>query len=414
MFDLTMKNKIILFSVLWLCQLSACSSHNTNKIPPRVRYLKHLTIIPTNHKPEHKIILKKNTTYGDSSGFYLIPKFKGIAVDYKKRVYILNFPEKLIYVYNPDGSYLRKIGKNGRGPGEFQWPLAIRIKHNNLYILGYNQQKICVYNLKTLHHVRDDYLSLNRITGKKPSWLIWASNHNWYYRAVNFYVRSDDSYLVFFSDSDIGIGENISGRTYVVSIFKPDEGKYSRQNILSFPWTEGLLANNKMVIPYVPYKRRSEFTYFDGQLVYGWTGDFLFKFYNDDGNYEKAFCYPYKKAKLKIKDILAYYHNPSKQIIKSIRDDSLPNTWPVFNKVVMSDKRQLWVSTNVKNRKVHKWWILNQNGKLLGTFTWPINRIIEVVKDGYAYALVHDFHDGIDKIVRYQIKFRKVRLSETK
>jgi len=80
----------------------------------------------------------------------------------------------------------------------------------------------------------------------------------------------------------------------------------------------------------------------------------------------------------------------------------------------MSDKRQLWVSTNVKNRKVHKWWILNQNGKLLGTFTWPINRIIEVVKDGYAYALVHDFHDGIDKIVRYQIKFRKVRLSETK
>jgi len=362
--------------------------------------------MPSNPRPEFKITLKADATYGDSSGFYLNSFFKGVAVDQDKRVYIINFPSKSINVYKPDGSYLQNISRNGRGPGEFQWPLAIRIKNNRLYLLGYDQQKICVYNLKTMKDIRDDYISLNRISGPKPAWLKRAFNHHWYYKATNFYVLPGNNYLIFFSDNDVGSSKNLPGRTYVISIFNPKKGKYIQQKVLSFRWTGGTLVGNHEIMSYVPYKRRSEFAYYKGQLVYGWTNNFLFKFYNDNGQYEKALYYPYKKAKLIKKDVFAYYHNLNKQMKEAISSDTLPKTWPVFNKMVMSDKGRLWISTNVINRKVHKWWVLNQNGKLLATFTWPVNRIIQVVKDGFVYALVIDYPNHIDKIVRYQINMK--------
>ena len=377
------------------------------KSPARIRDLKNLTKIQTNQKPEYKITLKADATYGDSSGFFLSPSIDGVAVDHKKRVYILNLRAKSINVYNPDGSYLRNIGRNGRGPGEFQMPYAIQIKNNRLYVLGYVLQKICVYNLKTMQYIRDDFISLNRINGVKPTWFKQAFKHRWYYRATNFYVRPDDNYLVFFSDNGVGSPKYLAGRTYVVSIFSPEAGKYIQQNVLSFRWTMGTLANHHEIMFFVPYKRRSEFAFYNGQLVYGWTGGFLFKFYNDDGKYEKALYYPFKKAKLNIQDVFDYYHNPDLQTKEAIRNDTLPETWPVFNKVVVSDKGRLWVSTYEKNRKIHQWWVLDQNGKLLAQFKWPVNRIIEVVKDDYAYALVHDSADGIDKIVRYKIKMEK-------
>ena len=56
----------------------------------------------------------------------------------------------------------------------------------------------------------------------------------------------------------------------------------------------------------VPYIRSSQFDVASGQLVQGWTNDFLFTFYDQKGNYQRAFYYPFDKEPLTEENALAH------------------------------------------------------------------------------------------------------------
>ena len=392
---------ILLFFSLW-----GCSARKTNQVPERIRKLKNLTVYSPDVKPAYKITLDKDAVYGDTTGVVLSPRITGVAVDNRKRTYIADLAAKRIDVFNPDGSFLQSLGRNGRGPGEFQLVYKIKIKDNYLYALGYSLQKISVFNLLTMQLVRDDEISLDKISGNKPAWVSRTLKHKWLYRATNFYVFPNGNYLIFFSDDAVAFGNNLRGRTYEASIFSPDSEKYLEHNVFSFPWTGGVLVHKGIIMFHVPYKRMSQFGYANGQLVYGWTGDFLFKFYNEKGTYQRAFYYPNPKVKLTVKNAIAYYGDHDQSIINAIRNDTLPSTWPAFHSVVIDNKHRLWVSTFVMDQKVYQWWVLNQNGKLLARFTWPRDKLIKVVKNGYVYTKEYNKTTGVVKIVRYQINWK--------
>lgn len=393
------------FFYFGLILLMGCATHKAKKIPESIRKLKNLTVYSPDAKPDFKITLDKDAVYGDTTGVVLGSFITGVAVDNRKRTYIADFAAKRIDVFNPDGSFFRYIGRNGRGPGEFQYIWKIRIKDNYLYALDYFLQKISVFNLLTMQLVRDDYISLNRIAKNKPSWLNHTRKNGWIYRATNFYVLPNGNYLIFFSNDGESFA-NLRGNTYEASIFSPDSEKYLEHNVFSFPWTGGIVANKNVIITRVPYKRMSQFDYTNGQLVYGWTGDFLFKFYNGKGTYQRAIYYPFHRLKLNLKDALASLDNSDSQSMEAIRGDALPSTWPAFHSVLMDNKNRLWVSTFARNQKVYRFWVLNQNGKLLARFTWPRDKLIKVVKNGYMYTQETDTATGISQIVRYRIEMK--------
>ena len=50
-----------------------------------------------------------------------------------------------VYEYAKDGSFVRRIGAKGRGPGEYLSPQGIGMSGGRLYVFDYNTQKILIY-----------------------------------------------------------------------------------------------------------------------------------------------------------------------------------------------------------------------------------------------------------------------------
>lgn len=208
----------------------------------------------------------------------------------------------------------------------------------------------------------------------------------------------------------VATAANLPGRTYEFSLFDAEQETYTRHDVLSFHWTGGVrvidTGQRTSISFFVPYKRSSRFDYTNNTLVYGWTEHFLFKFYDDEGNYQHAFYYPFNKQPLSVENVLAYTGYTSPQSEELIEMDNLPDTWPAFHTLVFDDENRLWVSTFTDNPDEHKWRVFDKAGRLLATFNWPKENDLQQVGNGYAYALQRDPETGLFSVSKYRIEMK--------
>lgn len=58
---------------------------------------------------------------------FLFSEIRRIAVDEQGRIYVLDLKEHSVKIFDENGSFVKKFGKKGQGPGEFQFPFEIFI-----------------------------------------------------------------------------------------------------------------------------------------------------------------------------------------------------------------------------------------------------------------------------------------------
>lgn len=56
---------------------------------------------------------------------YLFGDIQAVAMDAAGRVYVADRIGSMVRVYGPDGAFLRQLGREGRGPGEYEWPVGL-------------------------------------------------------------------------------------------------------------------------------------------------------------------------------------------------------------------------------------------------------------------------------------------------
>jgi len=73
---------------------------------------------------------------------YLFVRFSGqssalgnIAVDTEGRLYVLETRSYEVRVFDPDGEFLRKFGRPGQGPGDFQSPFGIDVAGDRVHVM---------------------------------------------------------------------------------------------------------------------------------------------------------------------------------------------------------------------------------------------------------------------------------------
>ncbi len=70
-----------------------------------------------------------------------------IATDSKNNIYILDRQEKSVYLFNEEGKFLKKIGRSGQGPGEFERPCSIYIDAKDIiYILDERNRRVEIFD----------------------------------------------------------------------------------------------------------------------------------------------------------------------------------------------------------------------------------------------------------------------------
>jgi len=399
-----LKNVIrYIFFILFL----GCSVNESSKIPENIGKLKNLTVYPANTSPAKNISFRQDKVYGSAKDV-LVGKIGDITIDDSGRCFIADGNQNTIHVFDSNASYLTHIGRKGKGPGEFYRIKDLQIKDHKLFAYDLTQFRYHVFSLDSLSFRYTVNLGNNKIRSKEIS-----DTH-----LNRVFVRSDSRFLAIFTknfykdNKDWGILK-IRGLYYLLD----KNGNITSQKLLEsqsqlnvlVPYAGGATDQQGR---YTPIQRMGYHPGFygkalleltdDNHIFWAWTKSFLIKVYNPEGEYQRAIYYQPENVPL-TRETATEAGIPD-FILKGWQSMKLPKYWPALKNLKIDDKNRLWISTIVKDFDVYQWWVLKDNGELLARFTWPRNRQIEVVKNGYLYARETDEATGLQQIVRYQIR----------
>lgn len=281
---------LIIFAYLLL---SACGSKADFEIPEEVASLENLTVYSADSEPGFEIVLNKETVFGDTDEV-MLGGWLSAHVDDLGRVYIADNQETMIHLYNPEGSYIRQIGREGEGPGEYRNISQMRTDSDHFYLMDRNLNRITTYDIQTFEVLDDASIAIDQ------------DNMDGHFRyPSSFYVKDDGNFIIelgmAFSQANPEADDD--ARKVEYKIMEASTGEFLSDNIYSFPASEALVSRQGqgMMVMSVPYKRGSRMEYQNGQMVYGWTDQMLLKFYDERGAYQRAVYYPFENVPLQKK-----------------------------------------------------------------------------------------------------------------
>ncbi|MCC5906908.1 MAG: 6-bladed beta-propeller [Balneolaceae bacterium] len=401
---------------------TSCTFQDEESIPENLEDLHNLIVIQKNSSPQSSIkfirdlvIDDKNATanwYTDtSSGFAFAGAdwFAGLEIDDTGKIFVGNRFEKVIHVFDSTGKYLQKLGGEGRGPGEFNGILDIKIQSGQLLAFDSFQFRTTFFSLDSLDLTEVRNVYTNRTPDREE--LRGRPSH-----PVS--LISDDllivGYLNEMRNANYGtekynLDQERSVRYYIVD----REGKIRSEMIEELKDLENITAvvdgNHLFNIDALPFLQQPMITISnDGYIYTANSEDPLIKKHNVNGDYIKAFYIPMEKKTIDRDEITNLFAEDDEVNSNLLLHAELPEKWPALSDMVTDDENRLWAATNPKSEKlIHEWWVLQDTGELIATFRWPGNRSIEKIKGGYVYTRETDKASGLQQIVRYRIEMEK-------
>lgn len=386
-------NKLII-PVLMIVALG-CSPQKTGQIPVHIQELENLTVYPVDMLPGRTISFTKEIVYGDSDEI-LIGVIGDFAVDDLGRVFIADTRIMVLYAFGPDGRFITKLGRDGRGPGEFVNIKDVKIHGDYLYASDPSQSLVHVFALETLAGEKTVLLAGNR--GRFPA---LASASPW---IRDLYVRSDQTFIGEFIEHDrerLTQWRNIEVNSMFYLLdsngaISEELFEYTREIRTVFPGTvQNVQPFFGMTLTVVSSTDR---------IYMAGPDYFLVKQYTPYGTYQQAWFYPVRRFPL-TRDSAIEAEVRRDRYIDNMNLMNLPETWPVVTEMLIDNEDRLWVATTVEDMSIYEWWILEESGELIARFEWPRNKPIKVIRNNHIYTRETDDETGLRKIVRFRFEY---------
>lgn len=389
-----------LFCVVFLL-FAGCSQNESKsdepEIPEHIQQLDSLTVFPIESVPRTNMSFEEEVRFGDTEEVFL-GVIREVLVDNRGRVYLADsgWGHRGIHVYAPDGSFIKTMGGGGKGPGEFLSFRNVDIVADEIHLFDDDLDRINVYSLKTLEfsHARLlDFRNWNHIEEIESSHLSYC------------YFRSDGTMLLGFAEQmEL---ENAEEDRLIRYYLMNEEGEVISDKVLQLKGQKRISGVGNTAFT-LEYDRKSLLSLSPSdELITAWSEDFLLKWYDSMGNYQRAVYYPYQRTRIDREKVLTKYDHWEnnegfiRKYKRRIRSANLPELWPALESMLIDDQKRIWISTVVDFEKDFKWWVLDESGKLISKFSRPQNHSIMAVKNGYAYILIEE--GGGEEVVRYSI-----------
>lgn len=399
----TMKEQ--LFVIVIILSIAGCSGPDAFEgVPDHISAMENLTIYSLPENP--KIIqLIRDQTYGDTEEIFF-SRMREFIVDDEGRIFIVEgaVGRKTINVFDSDGQHLKSLGREGKGPGEFEDICCIEINSEKLYVYDPVQRRMSLFSLETL-----DFLDVYRIDRiNLPESVTDGTFTGMYYFVTpekilmefsppaHLHQNSDSlSNAYFYSDEKFNLS---SSRIFELKQIPHHWGDFEGRRLReTFPFFEKSL----IAVPNT------------GRIFTAKSSHFFVNELDQDGNYLRSFYYPHEELEVTREDAYKSSNMMTRNIAESLE---LPEYWPVLNSMQFDDQDRLWISTFTENEDQLKWWVLNTDGELQGTFYfqgdrygWPLRNAqsMKVIQKGYFYAMERNDETELNEIVRYRIEFEE-------
>lgn len=369
----------------------SCSSTPNEELSEELRNLENLTVYPADEVPEFMLNLQETARITDTDDV-ILGRINGVRVDDSGRIFISDDSEKRINVYNSEGEFVTSMGRSGKGPGEFEYISNLSLNESHAFAMDFGIRRINVFSLETLGF---DFSIPMLKEGHQISEL------ERYYPS-SFYLLESGEILVLYSQP-FGRMDDESEQRYN-RIYKVDQqGNIQPDQVLEVEPNEPLVyrTDNSVTVFGIPFGAKQNFSITaDQKIAVNRSDQFLFKMYDESGNYERAFYHPFSPKELTRERAMNQFDNENYR--RAVRNYDLPESWPAINGFVTDDEGRFWVSTIVDDEDVYEWWILSSNGELLAKQIWPRSTSVQEVKNGYLYT--REENDmGLIEIVKYRL-----------
>lgn len=353
--------------------------------------------------------MEKDLEFGTTEEV-VIGKFSTFAVDENDRVYIADQDQTIIFVFDSDGTYLRSIGRQGRGPAEFAaiTPITkIQVHQNKLFVPDYPSPSTFFPDRMQIFSL-EDYSFLQTIQ-------LIPHNRNEYHEYMEGYFPqgvhplSDDRFIVDFRRKRNVYKDSVSFIRYFILNEASDISKgpiLEQQDLINLNLIVKRGGRSMLILRTFPFLEKSLFEVSSNNLIYtARTGDFNILVRNLDGDIIQTIRHPYKKVPLsRDKQIEKYRASGNERHADMIEDaDDFPKYWPAIHSMFLDEQNRLWVATFTDREYDFKWFVLNETGDVFATFLWPADKEIKLVRNQYLYTLEKD-SEGFSAVVRYKIE----------
>jgi hypothetical protein len=301
-------------------------------------------------EPNVRIQFVRETTYGSNDNL-IIGVIGAISVDESSRVFLADRDQTTIQVFEPDGSYLTSLGRQGEGPGEFTAinPNTSMVIHSGrLYVTDladsrfFFPHRINLFSLDDLSFIRTiNLLAVNRDKFED------LDGH--YSKMI--YPLSDGTFLVSYHRSSHDYRDEESFVYYVIQ----DE----RGSIISSP----VLKQKDLTylvydVPDAPFRLTvmHSFPIYGKSLLAVSSDDYLYAvanteefkidIYTPDGDHVRKIEHFFENRSFNRNEILDYYektnygHRLGEGVaLNMIREaKNLPEIWPAIEDMLIDDE----------------------------------------------------------------------------
>ncbi|MDR9418730.1 6-bladed beta-propeller [Gracilimonas sp.] len=381
---------------------------STTALPDHVKDLQNVSVYSLEEQLANAdtVELIRETVFESNEDVYMAGYLGEVAVDDQDRVYIVSsIPGTVhVYVFEPNGEFITKFYREGRGPGESEAIGSIKIKDDKIYLLGSRLQKYLVYSISDFAFIRDAVLKRDSVSDKKLSLM----------RASDLYVDEQERVLMKFNNFALS---DTLGQIYYYPVSEsgqilPDEVfSQKKYDLNHYKQGDGDREFFGMRVRTLPFHRSSLFVISDSGYIYdAWTQDFLIKVFDSKVDYQRAIYHSYDNSVLNTETL--DIHERMKETFDGI---DVPDTWPALHQIRVDEEERLWVATIIDSDSTYQWYVLENNGELKAEFTFPgkrsesspmFERQLPIIKNGYFYTRERNLSESIDRIVKYRIEFR--------
>lgn len=297
---------------------------------------------------------------------YMFSQIQHIAVSEDEKIYVLDYKEAHIKVFDRDGIYLMTIGRPGQGPGELNRPRSISVNQNELMVQE-SGSRLSFFSLdgKFLRNVstKGTWVLRSRIDSKGNIVV-----------TEGFLDPKNPRYLVKKFDAEMNLFDEIATSP------APD----SRKSYNPF-----------MPIHYWLIDK-------DDTIVYSYPEEYEIQIFNPDGKPIKKITKEYEPVKITEEEKKEFIEGVPPQA-RTRYDFSKHHS--AFQRFFLDDESRIFVQTweKIGDKEIYRYDVFDNEGKYVARIA--LRNTPYVCKGGKLYSIEED-EEGYQIVKRYKVNWK--------
>ncbi len=321
-----------------------------------------VTIVKNPKEPmygENICIIEEELSIGEAEGQeeYMFSMIRGIEVDDEENIYVVDYKRKHIRKFDKNGGFLRMIGREGQGPGEFQQIQNIQITPvNELMVHDRYTFRLTFFSLD------GDYLRTVLLKGS------WAS-------VVK--INSMGNYLVKTYDFDLPHGR------YATELKVHSSNLAFIRTIVKDKFWSDLPLQPRIASKFLP----------SDLIICGFRESYEFQILDSEGEIIRKVTKDYVPVEISEEE---------KKKRELPQSSELPRYFPAFQDFSVDEEGRFFIQTfeRYENEEIFYFDVFNTEGKYIAKV--PLNALPQCWKNRKMYTIEED-EDGYQYIKRYKL-----------